>query len=225
VLKKVSLLLLCISSLAAVGQTSAPKYQRGTIMAVSAHQNAPSEPASDVARYDVSVKIGNTLYVVLYTPHNGANAVEYSAGIDMLFSVGENALTFNSKLSGTTEAPILRREILPAKSGLDQSKAPGQYFSRKSEHLSEALDLSVDQLAKIKPTLEQESAEVGQFMWDPVLSRKHKLERYEKLVRSSDAKIKPFLSPTQTERLLELRKQQKKDLQKFIAQQSPEKHD
>jgi hypothetical protein len=224
VLKTLSLLLLSVSSLSAFGQAPTPKYQRGTITAVSAHQNAPSEPASDVARYDVSVKIGNTLYVVLYTPRNGANSVEYSPGIDMLFSVGDDALTFNSKLSGTTEAPILRREILPAESKLDPSKAPGQYFSMKSEHLSEALDLSVDQLAQIKPTLEQETAEVGQFMWDPALSGKNKLERYQKLVRSSDAKIKPFLSPTQTEKLLELRKQQKKDLQRFIAEQRLDKH-
>lgn len=219
------LILLCVSALFVFGQTPAPKYQRGTITAVVAHQNAPSEPASDVVRYDVSVKIGNIVYVVLFTPHNGANAVEYSAGIDMLFLVGENTLTFNSKLSGTTEAPILRREILPTESGLELSKAHGQYFSMKSQHLSETLDLTGDQQAKIKPTLEQETAEVGQFMWDPVLSRKDKLERYEKLVRSSDAQIKPFLSPTQAERLRELRKQQKKDLKKFIAEQKSDKHD
>ncbi len=69
-----------------------------------------------MARYDVSVKIGNVLYVILYTPLNGANSVEYSPGIEMLFSVGSDTLTFNSKLSGTTQAPILRREVLPASS-------------------------------------------------------------------------------------------------------------
>lgn len=224
-LTKLILVVVCVFALLAFGQTSVPKYQRGTITAVRGHQSAPGELASDVARYDVSVKIGNTVYVVLYTPRNGANAVEYSAGIDMLFSVGENALTFNSKLSGTTEAPILRREVLSSENGLNMSKAPGQYFSMKSRHLSEALDLTADQQSKIKPTLEQETAEVGQFMWDPVLSRKTKLERYEKLVDSSDAKIKPFLSPTQAERLLELRKQQKQDLKRFIADQKSKKHD
>jgi hypothetical protein len=225
VLKKIGLTLLCASALLLFGRTPSPKYQRGTITAVRPHLNTASEPGSDVARYDVSVKIGNIVYVVLYTPRNGANAVEYSAGIDMLFSVGERALTFNSKLSGTTEAPILRREILPNESGFDLSKAPSQYFSIKSQHFSEALDLTADQQAKIKPTLEQETAEVGQFMWDPVLSRRNKLERYEKVVRSSDAKIKPFLSPTQAERLLELRKQQKQDLKRFIAEQKSVKHD
>jgi hypothetical protein len=225
VLKQLSLILFCVSALLAFGQTPTPKYQRGTITAVKPHQNAANEPTSDVVRYDVSVKIGNIVYLVLYTPRNGANSVEYAAGIDMLFAVGENVLTFNSKLSGTTEAPILDREVLPAHSGLDPPRAPGQYFSMKLQHLSEALDLTDNQQAKIKPTLEQETTEVGQFMWDPVLSRKNKLDRYEKLVRSSDAKIKPFLSPTQAERLVELRKQQKEDLKRFIAEQKSEKHD
>jgi hypothetical protein len=221
VLKQFSLILFCASALLALGQTPTPKYQRGTITAVKPHQNAANEPTSDVVRYDVSVKIGNIVYLVLYTPRNGANSVEYAAGIDMLFAVGENVLTFNSKLSGTTEAPILHREVLPAKSGLDPTRAPGQYFSMKLQ----ALDLTDNQQAKIKPTLEQETTEVGQFMGDPVLSRKTKLDRYEKLVRSSDAKIKPLLSPTQAERLVELRKQQKEDVKRFISEQKSEKHD
>jgi hypothetical protein len=221
VLKQLSFILFCVSALLAFGQTPMPKYQRGTITAVKPHQNAANEPASDVVRYDVSVKIGNIVYLVLYTPRNGANSVEYAAGIDMLFAVGENVLTFNSKLSGTTEAPILHREVLPAKSGLDPTRAPGQYFSMKLQ----ALDLTDNQQAKIKPTLEQETTEVGQFMGDPVLSRKTKLDRYEKLVRSSDAKIKPLLSPTQAERLVELRKQQKEDVKRFISEQKSEKHD
>ena len=220
-LKQLSLVLFCVSALLAFGQTPTPKYQRGTITAVKPHQNAANEPTSDVVRYDVSVKIGNIVYLVLYTPRNGANSVEYAAGIDMLFAVGENVLTFNSKLSGTTEAPILHREVLPAKSGLDPTRAPGQYFSMKLQ----ALDLTDNQQAKIKPTLEQETTEVGQFMGDPVLSRKTKLDRYEKLVRSSDAKIKPLLSPTQAERLVELRKQQKEDVKRFISEQKSEKHD
>ena len=153
-----------MSALSAFGQTPSSKFQRGTITAVTTHHNTPTEGASDVARYDVSVKIGNVVYVMIYTPPNGANAVEYSPGIDMLFSVGDNMLTFNSTLSGTTSAPILHREVLPAESTLDWSKAPGQYFSMKQQHLTEVLDLTDDQLAKIKPTLEQETAEAGQFL-------------------------------------------------------------
>jgi len=189
-------------------------------MAVTAHQKTPGDPANDVPRYDVSVKIGNVLYVVLFTPRNGASSVEYAPGIDMLFSVGSSTLTFNSKVSGTTELPILRREILSAENTINWSKARGQYFSMKQRHLSEVLGLTEDQQAKIKPALERETAEAGEILWNPVLSRKDKLKRYEKVVSSSDAQIKPFLSANQVDKLHELRKEQKEDVKKVILEQN-----
>jgi len=220
VLKQFSLVLIYVSALLAFGQTPSAKYQPGTITAVTKHQNAAGDTATDVARYDVSVKIDNVLYVVLYTPLHGANSVEYSPGIQMLFSVGGDTLTFNSKLSGTTQVPILRKEVLPAPSGVDWSKVPSQYFTMKQQHLSEALGLTEDQQVRIKPTLEQESAEAEVILQDPTLSRKDKLKRYEKVLADSDAKIKPNLLQTQVDKLVELRKQQKSDLKKLISKQS-----
>jgi hypothetical protein len=126
----------------------------------------------------VSIKVGNTIYTVLYAPANGANSVEYSAGISLLVLVGTDTLTFNSKLSGSTEVPILNRQTLPAQSGLDWSKLPGQYFSMKQQHLTEALSLSEEQQTKLNPILEQETAEAGQFMSNPVLYRKEKLKQW-----------------------------------------------
>jgi len=192
-------------------------------MAVTAHQKQPGDPDDDAPRYDVSVKIGNVLYVVLYTPRNGVSSVEYAPGLDMLFSVGSKTLTFNSKVSGTTEVPILRRETLPAENTINWTKARGQYFSMKQQHLSEVLGLSEDQQAKIKPALERETAEAGEILWNPVLSRKDKLKRYEKVVSSSDARIKPFLSANQVDKLQELRKEQKEDVKKVILEQKAEK--
>jgi hypothetical protein len=214
----VGMILVCAAILPAYGQTSSSKFQPGTITAVTAHQNAAGESAGDVARYDVSVRVGDTIYTVLYTPPNGANAVEYSAGFELLVSVASDTLTFNSKLSGTTVVPILSRQTLPAQSILDWSKAPSQYFSMKQRHLSDTLDLSEDQQTKIKPFLEQETGEVGQILGNPVLSRKDKLNRWEKIVQSSDEKIKPFLSQTQLEKLQDLRKEQKQELKKLIAE-------
>ena len=223
--KQLGLVLICTCALSALGQTPSAKYQPGTITAVTKHQNAPGNGGEDVARYDVSVKIGDVLYVILYTPLNGANTVEYSPGIEMLFSIGSDTLTFNSKISGSTQAPILRREVLPASSGLDWSKAHGQYFTMKQQHLTEALGLTEDQQVRIKPTLQQEAGEAAAFLWDPVLSRKEKLKRYEKLVADSDAKIKPNLLPTQVDKLVELRKQQKAELKELVSKQSSGKQD
>ena len=216
---QVGAILICVSALVALGQTPSSKYQPGTITAVTNHQNAPGDVGNDVARYDVSVKIRNVLYVVLYTPLHGANSVEYSPGIEMLFSVGSDTLTFNSKLSGTTELPILRRTVLPAQNTLDWSKAPSQYLSMKQQHLSEALDLTEDQQTKIKPLLEQESAEAGMILWNPVVSPKDRLEQYEKVVRQSDAKIRPFLTSPQVDKLQKLRKQQIPEMKRLIAEQ------
>lgn len=209
--------LICVVSVSALVQTSAPNYQRGTIVAVTAHQNVPGESGRDVARYDVSVKVGNTVYVVLFTPSSGSNAVEYSTGIDMLFLVGDDTLTFNSMVSGKTEMPILRRETIPAQGGLDLSKAPGQYFSLKLQNLSDKLILSDDQQAKIRPILEQESGELSPLWNNPVIPRKEKLDTLERVVRASDEKIRPILSQSQREKLQEMRKEQKDQLKKLIA--------
>jgi hypothetical protein len=135
-----------------------------------------------------------------------------------LFLVGDKTLTFNGKGFGSVEVPILRTETLPAESGIDWSKAPGQYFSMKQRHLSEALDLTDDQQAKVKPLIEHESAEAGSILWTPVVSPKDRLKQYQKIVKASDAKIRPLLSRTQVVKLEELRKQQRGEVKKLIAE-------
>jgi hypothetical protein len=218
-----AIILVFIATLPALSQAPASKYQPGTILAVARHHDIQGQQQSDSVQYDVSVRVGNTSYVVLYTPPNGANGVEYSAGLGILVMVGRNTLTFNSKLSGTTEVPILRQEILPAQSGLDWSKLPSQYFAMKQQHLSEVLNLTEDQLVQIKPMLEQEAGEAGQFLGNPVLSRKEQLNRWEKIVRSTDAKIKPLLSQGQLVKLQDLRNEQKQELKRIMAEQNSAK--
>lgn len=217
-LKRMALLLTCVAAVSGFGQApSSDQYQPGTITAVAPHQNANASDST--ARYDVSVKVGNTLYTVLYTAPNGANLVEYSAGFELLVLVGTDKLTFNSRLSGKTEVPILRRETVAGSSGLDLSKLPSQYFTMKQEHLSQVLNLSEDQQAKIKPILQQESGEAKQFLGNPAVSRKDQVNRWEKLVQSSDEQIKRFLSQAQQQKLRDLRSEQKQELKKLIADQ------
>lgn len=216
-LKGVGIILICICALASLGQTSSAKWQPGTIMAVDVHQNAPGE-VGDATRYDVSVKIRNVTYVVLYSPRSGDNSVEYYRGLETLFLPGSDTLSFNSKTSGTIKMPILRQETLPADSGIDWSKAPSQYFSMKQQHLTEALGLTDDQQAKLKPFIEQEAGEAGMILWTPVVPAKDRLKQFEKIVKASDAKIKPFLSPDQQVKLAEIRKQQKVELKQLIAE-------
>ena len=61
-LRRVGLFLIFLTMVPAFGQSTS-KYQVGTITEVKAHQ-AAGEPASDSTIYDVSVKVGTTIYVV-----------------------------------------------------------------------------------------------------------------------------------------------------------------
>jgi hypothetical protein len=211
------ILILTGTALSAPGQTPSSNYQPATIMVVTAHQS-PGQPGTDVTQYDVSVKVGNTTYVVLFTPPNGASTVKYAVGDGLLVLVGSKTLTFNNPGMGRTEVPILSHTTSPAQN-LDWSKAPGQYFSMKLQHLSEKLTLTDDQQADIKPILEQEAAEVGEICVNPALSNSDKQKQYDKIVRVSDGKIKPLLSGSQLQKLQELRKDQKQDVKRIIAEQ------
>jgi hypothetical protein len=213
----ITAILVCTAIVQVSGQAESAKYERGTIVAVARHQTDQGDSDQVVAKYDVSIQVRDTVFVVLYTPPNGANGVEYAPGIDLLVLIGQDTLTFPSKLSGTTEVPILQRKDLPAQDVLDWSKAPSQYFAMKMRHLSASLGLSDDQQARIKPIAEQEAGEAGQVCFNPVVPRKERLKQWEKIVRASDAKIKPILSEDQWDRLQEIREQQKRDLQDLIA--------
>jgi hypothetical protein len=96
----------CISltMFSAFGQ-STPKYQVGTITDVTTHQDGVGT-ATGAVSYDVSLKVGDTIYVVLYTPPLGEETVKYAAGRDLLVLVGKNKITYNDLLGRSYEVPI-----------------------------------------------------------------------------------------------------------------------
>ena len=98
---------ICLSTLPTFSQSKSA-YQVGTIMAVAVHKAAVASGDSP-ASYDVSVKVGNTVYVVLYTPPLGLETVRYVAGRDILVLVGEKTITFNDQSGNSQEIPILSR--------------------------------------------------------------------------------------------------------------------
>ena len=101
-LRLVGRFLIFVTMFPAFGQSTS-KYQVGTITEVKAHQAAGSG-ASDAASYDVSVKVGDTIYVVLYTPPLGGETVKYSAGRDLL--VGKRTIRYNDILGQSFDVPI-----------------------------------------------------------------------------------------------------------------------
>ena len=103
--------LMCAAAVSVLGQSRSSKYQPGTIMAVKDH----IDPNDSTKRYDVSIKVGNTMYVVLYTPPPGTYGFQYSAGQDMLVSVGNKTITYNDLLGNSRTFPIVSRSPVPAK--------------------------------------------------------------------------------------------------------------
>ena len=79
--------------------------------------------------------------------------------------------------------------------------------------------MSPDQQAKVKPILEQESGELAQVRNNPAISKKDKLDRLQSVVLNSDQKMKPILSAAQWQKLQDVRKEQKQELEKFAKQQ------
>jgi len=99
----------CISltMFSAFGQSTS-KYQVGTILEVKTHQGAGNAAA---ASYDVSVKVGETIYVVLYTPPLGEETVKYAAGRELLVLVGKRTIRYNDILGQSFEVPIESQKI------------------------------------------------------------------------------------------------------------------
>src|SRR5271165_3984085 len=91
-------------TLAAFGESTS-KYQVAMITEVKARQVA-GDSASDATSYDVSVKVGDTIYVVLYTPPLGELPAKYATGHELLVLVGKNTITYNDILGRSLQVPI-----------------------------------------------------------------------------------------------------------------------
>jgi hypothetical protein len=107
-LRAICAICICMVTFPAFGQ-AATKYQVGTITEVKAHQ-AAADGAAEVVRYDVSIKVGDTIYLLLYTPPLGMNTVKYAAGRDLLVLVGKDTITYNDLLGQSFEVPIVSRK-------------------------------------------------------------------------------------------------------------------
>ena len=103
-LRLVGLFLILLTMFPAFGQSTS-KYQVATIIEVKAHQ-AAGVGASDTASYDVSVRVGDTVYVVLYRPALGEDTVKYAAGRDLLVLVGKDTITYSDIVGRSFAVPI-----------------------------------------------------------------------------------------------------------------------
>jgi hypothetical protein len=106
--KVLCMISICLVTLPALCQSTS-KYQVGTITEVKVHPAAANAP-SDVVSYEVSVKVQDTIYLVLYTPPLGMNTIRHAAGRELLVLVGKNTITYNDILGQSLEVPIVSRK-------------------------------------------------------------------------------------------------------------------
>jgi hypothetical protein len=214
-MKRALVVFLLCAILPALSQRPTSKYQVGSITAVNVHQVAPDNVATVADAYDISVRVGDIVYLVLYTPPAGTYGVRQAAGHDLLVLVETDTITFNDLLGRTSQVPIVHRERLPPVNDVVLTEAPATYYTRKFENLSRTLNLTEDQQAQLKPILEQEIGELGEVRGNPVLSFDAKVRKLETVVGQSDRKLKAILSAEQWQTLQNMRKQQRLELRKI----------
>jgi len=100
----IAVIVLCLLTFPALCQSTS-KYQIGFITEVKPRPAAGGS-ASDPTSYDISVKVGDTIYVVLYTSPIGVDTVKYVAGRDLLVLVGKDKITYNDILGQSYDVPI-----------------------------------------------------------------------------------------------------------------------
>jgi len=101
-LKTIGVICICLATLSLFAQGSG-KYEVATITDVKIHPGN----GSDAASYDVSVKVGGTIYLVLYTPPLGMDTVKYAAGRELLVLVDKGTITYNDILGESYQVPIV----------------------------------------------------------------------------------------------------------------------
>jgi hypothetical protein len=111
---------MCFAAATLSGQEKKP-YQAGTIVNVKPHQAAQAGDAAAQAKkdespqYDISVKVGNKIYVALYTPPPGQNYPELGIGMDRTVLVDGDTMKVNDLLGRTRSMPILSTKDAPPK--------------------------------------------------------------------------------------------------------------
>jgi hypothetical protein len=115
VMKTVLMLLMSLSlATTCLAQSSAAKWKVATITGVKVHEPVAGNESS-AAQYEVTARIENTEYVVLYVAPNGSlpDLARYRLGQDVPVLVGTDNIKY-SDLTGTTrEVPILSRRTIP----------------------------------------------------------------------------------------------------------------
>ncbi len=111
-----------LASASVSAQTPSGKWTPGTIMEVKRHQTPGKTQDSLSVQWDISVKVGSTTYVVLYTELPGHAGIEYKTGMDLNVLVGPKTLKYNDILGRAGEVPIIATRPSTRRTSRDSGK-------------------------------------------------------------------------------------------------------
>ena len=106
--KRAAIAVLILSCTMALLAKAPSAWVTGTIMRVTRHQ-PPSDEATGVDLWDVSLKVRDTMYVVLVEEAPGHHGVEYRAGMALNVLITPATVVFNDLLGRRHEAHILKQ--------------------------------------------------------------------------------------------------------------------
>jgi hypothetical protein len=92
------------------GQSSSSQYQSGLILEVKEHPGAEipaTKKTPPIKRYDISVRVKDVVYVILFTPRPGMHGFQTLAGMDTLVMVRDKTMFFNDIVGRSMSAPII----------------------------------------------------------------------------------------------------------------------
>lgn len=110
-MRKLWIIVFVVASLVSVAQKT--EWQHGVIVAVAKHPDSQAAD-SQVSSYEISVRVGNSVYVVSYVVPRNSTMVEYRVGADLVVLVEETRLTFNDLQGNPHTVKILRKETAAA---------------------------------------------------------------------------------------------------------------
>ena len=105
-------LILLLPVLAFAQSSSTPStYQPATITAVKPLDSGDNSNANDVL-YEVSVKVGEMVYVVLTPSPSPSGIIMYVVGRQLLVHVNDDTITWNDIMGQTYKSPIISKTRL-----------------------------------------------------------------------------------------------------------------
>ncbi len=103
-LKIMAFALLSLTTVSGLSQSTSA-YTVGTITAVVPHQTATNTD-THTSSYDVTLKIGDTLYLVLYTPQYGMETARFATGREASLLVGTQTIKLTTCSEAVQKCPL-----------------------------------------------------------------------------------------------------------------------